>query len=117
VVDVVWMIGTVVGVTSELSDSGGVAGGGGMATVVAAGDWGVLSHPDTNQQPITIMAEAIQARGRADFVITDAPSGALTMRPLITTALITTVGTWRVLEIRAATGHFRAREGRSACQH
>jgi len=36
------VIGTIGGVTSILSDSGAVAGGGGMATVAAAGDWGAV---------------------------------------------------------------------------
>jgi len=73
-VGVVAVIGTIGGVTSILSVSGGVAAGGGMATVVAAGDWGVLSHPDTNQPPSTIMADAIQARFPADFFMTGTPS-------------------------------------------
>ena len=89
-VDVVSVIGTIGSVTSIPSDAGEVAGGGGMATVVAAGDSGVLSHPDTNQQPNKIMADAIQACGPAEFFMIVTPSGALTMR-----SLITTVGTRR----------------------
>ena len=41
-VGVISVIGTIGGVTSILSDSGAVAGGGGMATVAAAGDWGAV---------------------------------------------------------------------------
>ena len=101
IVGVVSATGTISGITSPFSDSGEVAGGGGMATVVAAGDWNVLSHPDTNQQPNTIMAAVTQVCGPAEFFMIATPSGALTMR-----SLITTVGTRRPRSIRAATEHF-----------
>jgi hypothetical protein len=78
IVDVVSATGMTSEITSAISDSGEGAGVGGMATVVAAGDWVALSHPDSIRPPNTIMAETIQTRDPADFVMALTPSGALT---------------------------------------